>query len=204
MKKLNLVIEGILLVAVIVLYVMFFTKKGTPATTGTPDVTEVVAVADGKIVFVNVDSLMQNYLMAQDLANELTEKSKKFEAELNNKQRKLQNDANDFQNKAQKGLETRAKLGEIQQQLMSDEQQLLQLNENYRLQLAEEQQVMNRKVLQAIMDYLKEYNVDKGYQYILANAFGGNLLYANQGFDITSSVLEGINAKYKAENPTKK
>ncbi|MDR2039610.1 MAG: OmpH family outer membrane protein [Bacteroidales bacterium] len=209
MKKLNLVLvlEGVLLVAVIVLFVLVFTKKGSPSGSGIETITsggEVNAIASGDIVYVNIDSLMQNYLYFQELAKELEAKGEKLDAELTNKQKKLQQDFADFQNKAQKGLETRTKLGEIQQQLAADEQALMQLSENYRMQLGEEQVVLQRKVLQAIMDYLKEYNKSKGYQYILGNSFGGVLLFANQGLDVTASVLEGINAKYTAENPGKK
>ncbi|MDR1672113.1 MAG: OmpH family outer membrane protein [Bacteroidales bacterium] len=161
-------------------------------------------VADESIVYVNIDTLMRHYQMATDLTDELSEKMKKLDAELNNKQRKFQQNVADFQNKANKGLETRAKLTEMQQQLASDEQSLMQLSEQYRLELSEDQSVMQRQVLQAIMDYLKEYNSSKGYKYILANTFPGNILYAAPELDITSSVLEGINAKYRSEHAAKK
>ncbi len=212
MKKLDLVLtlEVILFAAVIVLFVLFFSSKGKGSSAHLSDandtaaITGVNAVADGHIVFINTDSLFQNYQMAKDLTNELTEKMKKLDAELGNKQKTFQANVNDFQNKAQKGLETRVKLAEMEQQLAVDRDNLMQLSENYRMQLAEEQSVMQRKVLQAIMDYLKEYNREKGYQYILGRAFGDNLLFASNGLDITASVIEGINAKYKTENPPKK
>ncbi len=207
MKKLNLVHipKSIAFIAVVAAFLFACngqktTESGTQNTTGS-ETASISAIADGSIVYVNIDSLMQNYQMAVDLGNELAEKTKKLDAELTNKQKKHQSNINDFQNKAQKGLETRAKLAEIEQQLMADQQGLMQLSENYRMQLGEEQGVMQRKVLQAIMDFLKEYNKDKGYQYILANSFGSNVLYANPALDITASVLEGINAKYKAEHP---
>jgi outer membrane protein len=161
-------------------------------------------VAEEGIVYVNIDTLMRHYRMASDLTDELSEKMKKLDAELNSKQRKFQQNVADFQNKANKGLETRAKLTEMQQQLASDEQSLMQLSEQYRMELSEEQTVMQRQVLQAIMDYLKEYNRSKGYRYILANTFPGNILYAAPELDITPSVLEGINAKYASERAAKK
>jgi outer membrane protein len=208
MKKLDLILtlEVVLFVAVVVLFILMFNTKGKVSSahhfdeTDTVGVVGVNAVADGAMVYINTDSLFQNYQMATDLGNELGEKTQKLDAELTNKQKKLQNDFNDFQNKAQKGLETRAKLAEMEQQLRTDEQNLLQLSDTYRMQIAEEQAVMQRKILQAIMDFLKEYNRDKGYQFIMGRAFGDNLLFAAPGLDITASVLEGINAKYKAEN----
>ena len=163
--------------------------------------TALPSAADGSIVYVNLDSLTQNYLMTKDLTAELEEKMKKLDAELTNKQKIFQSNVTDFQNKAQKGLETRAKLEEMSQQLRVDEQNLMQLSESYRMQLAEEQAVMQRKIVQAIMDYLKEYNKDKRYKYILGDTFDAKILYADPSLDITVSVLEGINAKYKAEHP---
>ena len=159
------------------------------------------SVADGSIVYVNLDSLTQNYLLTKDLTTELEEKVKKLDAELANKQKKFQADVSDFQNKAQKGLETRAKLEEIGESLANEERNLMQLAERYRMEMAEEQAVMQRKIIQAIMDYLKEYNKDKGYKFILGDTFDAKILYADPSLDITASVLEGINAKYKAQNP---
>jgi len=157
------------------------------------------SVADGSIVYVELDTLMQNYQMTIDLTGELEEKMKKMDAELTNRQKKFQTSVNDFQNKAQKGLETRSKLAEMEQQLGVEQQNLMQLGEQYRMEIAEEQSVMQRKIIQAIMDYLKEYNKEKGYKYILGNAFDAKILYADPSLDITASVLQGINAKYKAE-----
>ena len=207
MKKLDLVLtlEVVLFAAVVVLFILVFNSKGkSPSAsqfgeTDTAGVIGVDAVADGAIVYINTDSLFQNYQMAKDLSAELVEKTKKLDAELTNKQKKWEANVTDFRNKAEKGLETRAKLAEMEQQLTADQQNLYQLSENYRMQIAEEQAVMQRKVLQAVMDYLKEYNRDKGYQFIMGRAFGDNMLFAAPGLDITASVLEGINAKYKTE-----
>jgi len=150
-------------------------------------------------VYVELDSLTANYLMTKDLSDELEEKMKKLQADLTNRERVFQTNVRDFENKVTKGLETRAKLAEMEQQLSNDQQNLLQISENYRMEMAEEQAVMQRKILQAIMDYLKEYNKEKRYSYILGNAFDAKILYADPALDITASVLDGINAKYKAE-----
>jgi len=166
--------------------------------------TVVPSAADGSIVYVNLDSLTQNYLMTKDLSAELQEKANKLEAELTNRGKKFEASLADLQNKAQKGLETRAKLAEMEQQLGIEQQNLAQLSDNYRMQMAEEQAVMQRKIVQAIMDYLKEYNKDKGYKYILGDTFDAKILYADPSLDITASVLEGINEKYKAQSSAKK
>ena len=202
MKKLNLFFIPC---AIGALFLISCNSQKTPAQEGQSETVAfqtsaiIPSVADGSIVYVEIDSLMQNYQMTIDLSGELEEKMKKLDADLTNKQRRFQANFNDFQNKAQKGLETRAKLAEMEQQLGIEQQNLMQLSEQYRMEMAEEQAVMQRKIVQAIMDYLKEYNKDKRYQYILGNTFDAKILYADPSLDITASVLDGINAKYKAE-----
>jgi len=170
--------------------------------TGTTDfqTTSIIpSVSEGSIVYVELDSLTSNYLMTIDLSSELEEKMKKLQTDLANREKRFQTNVNDWNNKAQKGLETRAKLTEMQESLAQEEQNLMQLAERYRMEMAEEQAVMQRKILQSIMDYLKEYNKDKRYSLILGNAFDAKILYADPALDITASVLDGINAKYNAE-----
>ena len=167
--------------------------------TGTVVSQNIPSVTDGSIVYVELDSLTANYQMTIDLSAELEEKMKKMDAELQNREKLFQASVRDFENKFSKGLETRARLEEIRENLAREEQNIMQLLERYRMEMAEEQMVMQRKILQAIMDYLKEYNKEKGYRYILGNAFDAKILYADPALNITASVLEGINAKYKAE-----
>ncbi|MDR0714719.1 MAG: OmpH family outer membrane protein [Bacteroidales bacterium] len=197
MKKLNLILESILLIAVVVLYVLFFAQKPSSGGEEQQDTTSRQTAVDGDVVFVKIDSLMRNYQMYKDLSSELQEKSKKLDAELENKVKKFQKDVTDFQNKAQKGLETRATLAEMEQQLAADQQSLGNLRDTYALQMQEEEQVMYRKCLQSIMDYLAEYNKNKGYRFIFGSSFGGNILYSEQSLDITTTVIAGINAQYK-------
>jgi len=149
------------------------------------------------IAYVDLDSLTANYSMTIDLANALEEKLRKLDAELSNRQRKFQANVTDFQNKANRGLETRARLAEIQEQLAIEEQNLMQLAERYRMEMGEEQAVMQRQILQSIMDFLQEYNKDKRYQFILGNAFDAKILYADPSLNITADVLRGLNASYK-------
>ena len=159
----------------------------------------VSSIPEGSIVYVELDTLTANYLMTIDLAAEFEAKMNRYEADLGNRQRTFQNNVRDFENRATRGLETRARLAEIEQSLNIEQQNLMQLSENYRMEMAEEQAVMQRRILHAIMEYLKEYNKDKKHNYILGNAFDAKILYANPAFDITAEVLEGLNAKYRAE-----
>ena len=152
---------------------------------------------DSSLVYINNDSLLSNYVYFQDMQNEFADKQSEMEAELNLRSRQYEASALDFQNKVQKGLVTRREAAELEQQLLQEQQDLLQFRDNLSMQLAEEEQVSNRRLINNIMEYLVEYNKNYNYQFIFSNSFGDNMLFANEQLDITKSVLEGINEKYK-------
>jgi outer membrane protein len=200
MKKVPLILSIVALVAVAVLYVLHFTGKpneSVTSETGTPVMGPVVSSSG--IAFVNFDSLLVNYNMFIDKRDELASKTQSSEAELNAEGQKFEREATDFQDKVQKGLVTRSRAAEMEQQLLAEQQRLLQLKDNMQLQLMEEEQVMNRQVLYSIIEYLEEYNKQYNFQYILSHTLGGPLLLANDSLDITMDVLRGINEKYKKE-----
>jgi outer membrane protein len=204
MKKLNIIIQIVLAVAVIGLYILHFACKKSSCGVASATATNASANVSGKIAYVNVDSISRYYNMHIDLGEELKGKKASLEADMNNKSKNYQSGVQDYQNKAQKGLITRANAADMEQQLAAEQQKLMQLRDKYMADLAEEEQVMNRQVLNSIMDYLTEYNKTKGYLYVLGNSFGGNILYADKSFDITAEVIKGLNAKYKETAKTRK
>ncbi|MGC8803632.1 MAG: OmpH family outer membrane protein, partial [Bacteroidales bacterium] len=62
---------------------------------------------------------------------------------------------------------------------------------------AEETRVLNNRLGNNIVEFLKEYNKDGKYVYIMSHVFGGNLLYVNDSLDITADVIKGLNEKYR-------
>lgn len=192
-------LTGLLIPALVVIVLVSCNKTKGPSTPAASADTKTSAVASGKIVYVEIDTIMKHYNMAKDISSAMESKSKGIDAELKNKSNTFQSAVLDFQKNAQKGLYTQAQAQEMQQQLANTEQGLYQLRDQYRSQLADEAQVNQRKIINAIMDYLKEYNKTKGYQYILANQFPSSILYADSTLNITNDVIGGLNAKYQAE-----
>ncbi len=201
MKKVPLILNIVLLLAVAALYVLHFTgkeKKGEAMEEMPGDFSP--AFTSSRIAYVNFDTILLNYNMFIDLRDELAAKQRDSEAELTAEGQQFEREAADFQDKVQKGLITRSRAQEMQQQLMAEQERITQLRDDLSLELMEEEQVMNRQVLYAIMEFLEEYNARYNYQYILSNTLGGALLYANDTLDITTSVLKGLNDKYNKES----
>ena len=197
MKKTSVILYAILFLAVAGSYILHFTgKKGKKEIVKSESVAG--ASADG-IVFVNIDSLIMNFDMFKDRRDELLEKQRKADAELNAKGTRYERDLRDYQDKVSKGLVTRATAEQMEQGLMQQQQEFINLRDQLQANLMEEEQVMNRQVLDYIMKFLEERKGEYNYSYVLGKSFGSVVLYSESSLDISASVLEGINKKYQSE-----
>src|SRR5512133_1924261 len=128
MKKLSIALFVVLFLAVAVLYFLHFSgnlKSDNGARAGE----NVVGSATGGIAYVNIDSVIFKFDMFFDRRNDLMEKQKKAEAELNSKGGQYERGAKDFQDKVNKGLVTRATAAEMEQNLMRQQQELVNLRD---------------------------------------------------------------------------
>jgi len=196
MKNLSVALFVVLFLAVAALFVFQFTgigKKGsvnTVSATGTP--------SEG-IVYVNIDSIIFNFDMFTDRRNELVVKQKNAEAELTSKGTQYEKGVKDYQDKVSKGLVTRATAAQMEQALTQQQQELLGLRDKLQGDLMEEEQVMNRQILDYITKFLEENKSEYNYQFILGKSFGSVVLYSDSSLDITTRVLEALNKKYQTD-----
>jgi outer membrane protein len=194
MKKLSIVLFVVLFLAIIGLYFLHFSGSRKSVSTQT-----LAGAPAGSIAYVNIDSVIFKFDMFFDRREELMAKQKNAEAELNSKGSQYEKGAKDYQDKVNKGLITRATAAEIEQSLVQQQQELVSLRDKLQSNLMEEEQVMNRQILEYITKFLEENKAEYNYQYILGKSFGGVVLYSDNSLDITARVLDAINKKYKAE-----
>jgi outer membrane protein len=194
MKKLSIVLYVVLFLSITGLYFLHFygsKKSDSPvAVTQTPA---------GGIAYVNIDSVIFKFEMFFDRRDELMAKQKSAEAELTSKGSQYEKGAKDYQDKVNKGLITRATAAQIEQSLVQQQQELVTLRDKLQTNLMEEEQVMNRQILEYITKFLEENKAEYNYQYILGKSFGGVVLFSDKSLDITQKVLDAINKKYQAE-----
>ncbi|MCE5346435.1 MAG: OmpH family outer membrane protein [Bacteroidales bacterium] len=194
MKKLSIVLYAVIFLAIGVLYFLHFSGGKKSSHTGS-----VAGVPEGSIAYVNIDSVIINFNMFSDKRADLVTKQKSAEAELNSKGGQYEKAARDYQDKVNKGLVTRATAAQIEQSLVQQQQELVSLRDKLQSNLVEEEQVMNRQVLEYITNYLEEHKSEYNYKYIFGKSFGSVVLYSDNTLDITQRVLEGINKKYQTE-----
>lgn len=199
MKKLSVILNVVLLAAVAVIYVLHFTGGKKSNKTNNNEGNLPVEVTSSGIAYVNIDTVIFKFDMFKDKRDLLVEKQKSSENELTAKGQSYEKGVLDYQNKASKGLITRATAQEMEQSLMAQQQALVELRDQLSYALAEEEQVMNRQVLEYITTYLDSVKSEFNFQYILGKSFGGQILYSDDALDITAKVIEGLNKKYQEE-----
>ena len=201
MKNINYIINGILAVAVIVLFVLHFSGDRTADPSGQSSEKPENAIPAGEvaIAYFDIDSVLSNWTLYFDIQEKLASKQRQLESDFDSKSRSFMKRVEDAQYKIQRGLVTRAEAEQLQQQLATEEQSLMGLQNNYATELQEEGVVRNRQMIDNIEKYVEEYNRDKGYSFIFSYSFGGNLMYGADTYNITREIIEGINKAYPAE-----
>jgi outer membrane protein len=197
MKRLPLILNIVLAVAVVALYVLYFTGIGSPKKKSSFEGLPSGSANGGSIFYVQIDSVLSHFDMATDLSGELQTKFNASESEFQAKQKAYQNDVNDYQYKSQRGLITRSEAQTAEQELYAKQQNLAKLQQDLSQDLQEKQTVMNRQVINTIMEYLKKNSSQLNYKYVLGTSFGGNILYANDSLDITKNIVSGLNENYQ-------
>jgi len=196
MKKLSIALFAVLFLGTAFLYFLHFTGKKDKKSDTNNTLSEIQSEG---IAFVNIDTVIFNFDMFFDRRAELMEKQKKAEAEFASKENLLKRNAADAQDKVNKGLVTRVQAAEMEQALYQQQQELSLLSQNLQNTLLEEEQVMNRQIVDYITTYLEENKSQFKYQFILGKSFGSVVLYGDSGLDITHVVLDALNQKYQAE-----
>lgn len=183
------IINIILGVAVAVLAYMQF-KGNTP----TNDF-----VQDKKIVYVNTDSLLNNYNFYKDTQKEFENKTYNLQVDLGNRERSLQNEVGAIQQRAQAGQMSQVDMQAADLQLKKKGSDLQAYSQAAQQKLAEEQAKRVDQIYNNIRDYIKGVNKANKYEFVLGYAKGGGILYADNAADVTNAIIKGLNDSYKVK-----
>ena len=194
MKNTSLILNLVLAVAVIVIYVLFFSSKNAEETAKQQSL-EDTSDATLKIAYVKVDSLILNYDLAQELHDTFTKNQDAYTKEYADKRSSFEKKAAAFQEKVQRGgFLTQDRAIQERDRLLSEEQEIQKLDQELSGKLSDLQSTHNQQLIDSLMSYLKELNFDKKYNYILNS---GEILIGDEAHNITKEVLDGMNARYE-------
>ena len=197
MKKANIILHIISLVAIVVLFVMFLGQKNCNTANIETTSAEQTVAANNSIVYIQLDTLINQYDMYNDLKTEFEGKLASVENELTKKGRALENDYQSFNEKMSKGLLTRSQAEAQGNELQARQQELALLSQEKQMQLAEEESVMINQVMNAIQSYIKEYNKIHNHSLILTTTVAtNNVIDGESSLNITNDIIKGLNQEY--------
>ena len=196
MKNLSLVLNIILLVAVAYLFVDKFSGSVQAEENVSADQENEKIYQNVAIAYVQSDSLLANYDYMQEIESELGSLSEKYEKEYQNRAQGLQTEINDFQRTAQNLTVAQGKA--LEESLMKKQQNLRIYQEDLSRKIRQREAELNNELYQSISDYLKEYGDKNNLQLVLTYSRGSDVLYANEGLEITNDVIDGLNNAYNA------
>jgi len=153
-----------------------------------------------RIVYINADSLLENYLYYQDLRDKMIRKAQISEKELETEAAKLEKEIGQLQKKA-------AEMSEIQrataeEDLMRKQQNVIALRDNLTAELEREEEQLDRLFRSKVQGYFRELARREQYDYILSYHTGSNLLLGAEGLNITRRALTDLNLAYRASQRT--
>lgn len=192
-RNVLLALNVVLLILVGVLFYLHFSSSKQIA----PAATKVMASASAgpfKIAYFEMDSIENNYQYLKDVKGELKAKENQLTGQLTSLKNKYMDKVKKYQQEAQ--TMTQEKQGAVQQELMQEQKMIQNKEQAMGGDLQDESFKKMQVVNKTIEDFLKEFNKDKGYAYILAHQ-PGTIYYKDSTYDITSEMLKGLNAGYK-------
>jgi outer membrane protein len=192
MKNISLALNGVLLVAVAVLYYLHFSANSAsqPAASAAP--------TDLKFAYINSDSVLKNYEYFKVNRNKLEAKGKKLDQDLRNRAQSLQNEYESYQRNLSNLTIGQAKA--IEEDLGKKQQNLELYRQSLEQELMTEQSKMNTELYAKVTQFLKKYGQENGLQVVLKFDPSSDLLFGGDSLDITGPVVDGLNKDYTAES----
>ncbi len=167
---------------------------------GTQPAQTATQTTKSSVVYVNIDSLVNNYTMYKDLNAEFIQKAQKVQTDLEKKGNAFQAKLQTFEKQVKNSLITRTEAMTKEQNLQKEQQELLQYRDQILQKIAEDEQVLRNKIIFSIKEFIKKYNETKKYDLIITTSeASGTVVASNPSLDITNDIILGINAEYIPE-----
>ena len=200
MKKLGKLSFAAVAASALVMFSCNSGSQNNAAESNTAAATATATNSDIKIAYVEVDSIMTQYEFCKQSKVILEKKQQNIQSTLTKKQQALQSAAVKFEQDVRANKYTQQQAEGVQANLQKQSYDMQMLEGNLLKSYQEEENKFNIALQDSIKNFIREYNKDKKYTYILTK-MGDNILYGAPECDITAEVIKGLNKAYK---PNKK
>ena len=198
MKNISLILNGILVVAVGILYFLHFSSKKSGS------VSSVSAPSDLKIAYIKSDSLLKYYDYVKEMKTILDAKVKKLDQDLQNRGQSLQNEITSYQRNISNLTIGQAKA--LEEDLGKKQQNFRLYQQSLEQEMVNDQNKFQEAMYGRITTFLKKYAEGSGLQLVFKFDQSSDVLFGGAGIDVSQDVIKGLNEDYKIEklNPAAK
>ena len=175
---------------------------GAEAVQPRPIVRDTGAISGARIAYFLMDSVEANYALVKESSDRVRSEGKRMEDNLQREMRKAQDRYEQLTSKDHT-YSTQAELQKDQAEVEQLGQKIQEMRSSAQDQLDKMQTDMLRDITQKIRGFLETYNSAAGYDYIFSIQDAGQIWVGNEGLDITSDVVAGLNQQHQAVKAAK-
>lgn len=190
-----------LIILVGILYYLHFSSSSTVSDKKANSALEQSSTGNEfKIAYFEMDSIENNFHMVKEMKKELNKKEDAITNELASMEKQFRAKGNEYQSKAETMTATQGEMAnkdmmQMQQQMQSRKQALDQEYQDFLMR-------KTREVKIKMEEFLKGFNKDNKYAYIVAYE-PGLFYYRDTLYNITSEILKGLNELKKTDKEKK-
>jgi len=188
MKPNSWIVNGVMALAIILLFVLHFNSNSTPVKSSA------LAAGGVKVAYFEIDSIQNSYNFFKDVREALQAKDVENAKQLTGLKNAFAIKYQELQKNGQ--FLSQAEIGARQQELAQLEKNYTNREQQLASEMQEESFKRLQEVKQKIEAFLVNYNKNKEFAYI----FSSNpdlMYYKDTAYDITSDIVKGLNAEYK-------
>ena len=188
MKPNSWIVNGVMALAIILLFVLHFNINSTPVKSSA------LAAGGVKVAYFEIDSIQNSYNFFKDVREALQAKDVENAKQLTGLKNAFAIKYQELQKNGQ--FLSQAEIGARQQELAQLEKNYTNREQVLASEMQEESFKRLQEVKQKIEAFLVNYNKNKEFAYI----FSSNpdlMYYKDTAYDITADIVKGLNAEYK-------
>lgn len=157
------------------------------------------STAGFKTAYVDIQKISEDYQEFKDLEDKAKIKSEELGRGL---QQKVDRYKLDYAEAANQSAAKGRQWSELKmQELQKREQELGIEQQAIMKQIQDENKAQNDSVTNKIKKHIADYGKKNGYDYIYSTADVSSIIYAKEGYNITETILKGLNDSYKSSKP---
>ena len=148
-----------------------------------------------RMAYFDTDSLEAHYQYFKDVLEQVKGRENEMNAELNSMEKGYQKKITEWQKNAKTMTQTENE--QAQQEYAQMQQNYQARKQSLQESLLKHNEDLKADIRKKIQDYLKEYNKDKGFNYIISYETNSFIYIRDTAFNITDDLVAGLNAAYK-------